>query len=117
MLENLYYYKATVVSVYDGDSITCNISLGFGFFYNKIKLRLEGIDSPELRGDTLEAARLSRDYLKSLILDKEVIVLTSKDLKGKYGRYIAKIYIEQDGEFSCVNDMLVENGYAQYKEY
>ena len=38
-----YYYKAKVVSVYDGDTITCVIDLGFSLSA-KIKVRLLGID-------------------------------------------------------------------------
>lgn len=70
MEANLYHYKAVIVSVYDGDTCTAVIDLGFKFYHNGIKLRLTGIDAPESRGETLEAGRASRDYLKELVLDK-----------------------------------------------
>jgi micrococcal nuclease len=115
--EQLYYYKATIISVYDGDTCTATIDLGFSFEFKRQKLRFYGIDAPELRGDTLEAGRASRDYLRSLILNKEVYVETIKDSKGKYGRYLAKIWVDIDGVLLCTNDLLVSNNHAIYKEY
>jgi micrococcal nuclease len=114
---DLYYYKAHVISVYDGDTCTVSVDLGFNFEFKGQKLRLDGIDAPELRGDTLEAGRASRDYLRDLILDKDIYLETIKDSKGKYGRYLAKIWIEVDGELLCANDMLVSSGHAIYREY
>jgi micrococcal nuclease len=117
MEDKLYFYRARVVSIWDGDSLTASISLGFNFQFEKLKIRLYGIDTPELRGDTLEEARLARDFLKGLILEKDIYVETIKDKKGKYGRYLAKIWLEKDGEYININDLLVSEGYAIYREY
>lgn len=118
MNDNLYHYRAVISSVYDGDTCTANIDLGFKFYHNGIKLRLTGIDAPELRGESLEAGRASRDYLRGLILDKDVIIETDKDSTGKYGRYIATIYVVQDdGTYVSANDLLVTAGHAIYREY
>ncbi|HFD87662.1 MAG TPA: hypothetical protein ENJ35_08300, partial [Gammaproteobacteria bacterium] len=38
---------------------------------------------------------------------------TIKDKKGKYGRYIAEILLDGIN----INDALVSNGYAQYRDY
>jgi len=114
---SLFYYKATVISVYDGDTCTVSVDLGFSFSFKEQKLRLYGIDAPELRKETLEAGRASRDYLRNLILDKDIYIETIKDSKGKYGRYLAKIWIEIDGELVSANDMLVAAGHAIYKDY
>ncbi len=37
--------------------------------------------------------------------------------RGKYGRYLAEIWIEQNGVWSNVNDALVTAGHAVYQEY
>ena len=42
---------------------------------------------------------------------------TIKDKQGKYGRYIAEIWIEKDGVWVNVNDLIVEKGFAVYKDY
>ncbi len=107
-----YYYKANVTSVYDGDTITATVDLGFNVKM-KIKVRLAGINAPEIRGKQRPEGLKSRDYLRSLILDKDVVLHTRKDKKGKYGRYIATVYIDNKN----VNDLLVENNHAVKREY
>ncbi len=112
----MYEYNATVEKIYDGDTITVSIQLGFGV-YKTERLRLKGINAPELRGDERPFGLVSRDRLRELILGQEIIVKTFKDKKGKYGRYIADIYYNSDHGIFCVNDWLVENKLAIYREY
>jgi len=107
-----YCYKAHVISVYDGDTVTSVVDLGFNVKM-KNKARLAGINAPEIRGKERQEGLKSRDYLRSLILDKEVVLKTRKDKKGKYGRYIATIYLDDQN----INELLVENKYAVKKEY
>ena len=110
-----YWYKAKVVSVYDGDTIRVTIDVGFGIKTGGSKgepLRLYGIDTPELRGEEREQGIMVRDKLRELIDGKEVIIKTLKDKTGKYGRYLAIIHLP-DG--TNVNKWLLDNGYA--KEY
>ena len=76
------------------------------------KLRLFGINTPELRGDTMQAAIAARDFLRGLVLNKTVRIETLKDKQEKYGRYLAKIYVEIEGKEVFVNDLLVEKGFA-----
>lgn len=112
-MENLYHYRGEVVKVYDGDTITVDIDLGFHVFMKKEKIRLYRINTPEVRGDEREQGLISRDWLREKILNKEVEIVTKKDKKGKYGRWLADIWI--DGV--CVNDELVKEGLAEYKDY
>jgi micrococcal nuclease len=119
MEEYLYHYNAKVVSVYDGDTIRVNISFGFGHNWNGengkgVSLRLYGLNTPEVRGDEKERGLMVRDKLRELILDKHVTLRTIKDKTGKYGRYLA-IIVTKEG--LNVNDWLIENGYAEAKEY
>lgn len=107
-----YFYKAKIISVYDGDTVTAVMDLGFNIT-NKIKIRLHGINAPEIRGKQRPEGLKSRDYLRSLILDKDVIIQTLKDKKGKYGRYIGIIHLEDKN----INELLVESGHAEKKEY
>lgn len=115
---NLYQYKATVTKVYDGDTITVEIDLGFKAALKGEKIRLNRINAPEIRGDSREEGLKSRDYLRSLILNEEVLLETIKDKKGKYGRYLGEIFLKQaDGSWLNINDELVNKGLASYKEY
>ena len=102
-----YVYNAKVISVYDGDTITVEIDLGMSIKTTQ-KIRLYGIDTPELRGEEREEGLKVRDALRSLVLDKEVVLQTFKDKKGKYGRYLGKIYL---GDVN-INELLLERGWA-----
>jgi len=109
----MYEYRANIIKVYDGDTVTAEIDLGFNITITE-KLRLARINTPEVRGEERELGLISRDRLRELILDKEVTIKTFKDKKGKYGRYIADIIINDD---LCVNDWLVTEGLGEYKNY
>lgn len=113
----MYEYRAIVKEVYDGDTITVEVILGFGVYKTEV-LRLSGIDAPELKGDERPYGLVSRDKLRELILGQEIIIKTYKDKKEKYGRYIADVYLKhpETGVF-CVNDWLVENKLAVYETY
>jgi len=118
MKTNLYQYKAFVTKVYDGDTITVEIDLGFKTLVKGEKIRLRRINAPEVRGDQREAGLKSRDYLRVIILNKEIILETIKDKKGKYGRYLGEVFHKQkDGEWLNINNKLVEEGFAEFKEY
>lgn len=105
----LYTYKAQVVGVHDGDSFTADIDLGLSVWLRGVKLRLAYINTPEVRGDNKEFALRVRDYVRELILNKEVFIKTEKDRTEKYGRYIAEVIV--DG--LNINKHLLELGMAQ----
>jgi len=113
----LFHYTARVQSVYDGDTCRVDIDLGLGIWIRNEKLRLVRINAPEMTGPEKPAGTESRDFLRELIDGKEIIIETVKDRRGKYGRYLAEIWIQQGECWINVNDELVEKGLAQYKEY
>lgn len=113
----LYHYRATVAGVYDGDTIYVNIDLGLSTWIHNEKLRLARINAPEIKGKERAKGLKSKNYLQDLILNKKVIIQTIKDRKEKYGRYLAEIWIEENGKFINVNDLMVEKKLAVYKKY
>ena len=117
--DSLYIYKAYVTDVYDGDTITCVIDCGFNLGIQKTKIRLYGINTPELRGEDRDIGIFVRDELRKKILHKHVFLKTIKDKTGKYGRFLGKIYVEQENtnnketdDYLCINEWLLENNYA-----
>ena len=82
----MFEYKAIVTGVYDADTITVDIDLGFNIWSRGEKIRLFGIDAPEVRGPERPEGLKSRDWLRERILDKEIVLKTHKAGKGKYGR-------------------------------
>ena len=51
----LYHYKAFISAAYDGDTVTADIDLGLKTFVKGEKLRLNRINTPEVRGEEREA--------------------------------------------------------------
>jgi len=115
MLNFEYKYKAVVVDVYDGDTVKVDIDLGFNLTFERTTLRLARINAPELRGSQRPEGLKSRDRLRDLVLNKEIVIKTIKDKKGKYGRYIAELIDITTNK--NINDQLVEEGLAVYKDY
>lgn len=105
-----YVYRALVVKVYDGDTVTANLDLGMSIT-RKCSCRLAGVDTPEIRTKVAgekEAAYAARDRVRELILDKWV-TLQSIEKPDKYGRLLVQIWTDDDVN---VNDLLVEEGHA-----
>jgi micrococcal nuclease len=105
-----YVYRAFIVKVYDGDTVTATLDLGMNIT-RKVSCRLAGIDTPEIRTKVTgekEAAYAARDRVRSLILDTWVTV-QSMTKPDKYGRLVVKIWT---AEGVNVNDLLIEEGHA-----
>ena len=111
--DELFTYKAIIRKVYDGDTVTADIDLGFHTWLTGEKLRLYRINAPEIRGPERPQGLVSRDWLREKLLTREVLIHTIKDRKGKFGRYLVEIFL--DGE--NINDALVKAGMAEYKSY
>lgn len=112
----MFKYKVKdVLSVYDGDTITVLLDIGFGI-YSTQTLRFFGINAPEMKGDDKKIGTDSRDWLREQIANAMsptgpgLMVETFKDKKEKYGRLLAKLFIV--GDERSLNESLVHNGLA-----
>ncbi|MEG2076758.1 MAG: thermonuclease family protein, partial [Victivallaceae bacterium] len=95
-------FKAVVINVYDGDTVTVVNDKD-----QKYKIRLWGIDAPEMAQD---GGQSSQRYLKNLIDSKEVDIIV-KDV-DKYSRLLAVIY---QGD-RMINGEMVLAGHAWWYE-
>lgn len=86
-----YIYKAMVTNVVDGDTIDVEIDLGFQISTVQ-RLRLMGIDTPEIRGPEKKEGLKVKQYVKDLIEGKEILIETHK--VGKFGRYVVDIWVD-----------------------
>mgnify|MGYP001080704049 CR=1 FL=1 len=114
-MKNLYHYRAEVISVYDGDTMTLMIDMGMKHFA-RVKIRMIGIDTPEIRTkDAEEKVRgyEARDYLRSRVEGKKVIVHTQK--KGKFGRWLGVLWADEGQEElgESLNDEMIRMGHAK----
>ena len=106
----MYEYRAFVRKVYDGDTITVDIDLGFEVVLRNQKIRLSKINTPEIRGAEREAGIKVRNLVRERISNKWVIIKTTKDKKGKYGRWLGEVYC--DGSEESLNQWLLNEGHA-----
>ena len=105
-----YVYRAHVLSVYDGDTITVTLDLGMNIT-RKASCRLVGIDTPEIRTKVAgekEAAYKARDRVRELVHDKQVTIHSTAK-PDKYGRLLVRVWTD-DGQ--CVNDLLLAEDHA-----
>lgn len=107
-----YAYRAVITDVYDGDTVTADIDLGFHTWRRGERLRLHGIDTPELRGASRPRGLLARDALRKLVLGRTVTLCTIEDRTGKYGRYLVKIFLDEPAA-TFVNAWLLTEGLAE----
>lgn len=112
MKDFLYHYRMKVTKIVDGDTIYGDVDLGFSVVQKKMEFRFAGINTPEIRGGTREAGLRSKEFVTNKLMDKEVIIITKKDGKEKFGRYLAQIYYQDGLEWVCINDELVKLGLA-----
>ena len=124
----MYEYKGKVVKVVDGDTYDVLVDLGFAIFH-KIRVRLKDVDTPEVFGrDATVEGRIASDFVKTLLLDKDVIIRTYKDRATTYGRWEADVqlleplvldwemFVESKGAIEFETDLgeiLVALGYAE----
>lgn len=96
-----FKYKAKVVRVIDGDTI--EVMIDFGFHFSKtMHIRLDGIDTPELRGGTLEtkaAARKAKQFVIDEVDGKDITLLSIKE-SDKYGRCVGRILYDNDKDLT-----------------
>ena len=98
------YVVGTVIKVRDGDTVSVRVANTD----EVLEVRLYGIDAPEKNKPFyIEATR----HLESQVLGKHVDLYITD--KGKYGRYIAKLYCNS----KYINLMLVSSGLAIHYKF
>ena len=130
-----------VKSVYDGDTIVILVPMNIKVFSNiskdlidtnnpisdqpnqihnyEIRLRLLGIDTPELkplksiqnRDVHIKKANESKNFLLNIIENKIVTVEFKEN--DKYGRPLGIIYIPDTNPIININNLMIEKGYAK----
>ena len=104
------YSGAIYLRNYDGDTITFNLPGLHSIIGEKISIRVNGIDTPEIKGKCEKEkydAQQVRDMVADILKDAEQITLKNME-RGKYFRIAADVIV--DGE--NLADMLIEAGVA-----
>ena len=117
----MYEYNAIVDRVVDGDTIDCTIDLGFHTF-RKIRVRMEGINTPESRTRDLEEKErglAAKARLQEILLYNDNRCTLKVSGLGKYGRALATVFVENLSPVATegitlvnVNNQLITEGHA-----
>jgi micrococcal nuclease len=100
----LYEYRCNVVRVIDGDTIVVDIDLGFDSWIKDQHIRIQRIDTPEVRTrESVSAALKAKARAEELLPvgSSQYLVSRSYDSStGKYGRIIGDFLLiyPKDGE-------------------
>ena len=110
----VYNYNATLIRVVDGDTVDCWVDLGFDIRI-KERIRLSGVDAPEIRTRDLDEKKKGMETKDWLISqpkrDNDRFILTTDKYKptGKYGRTIGTLLL-LDG--TNLNELMLQEGLA-----
>ena len=123
MATDLYVRRAKIVRLVDGDTVDVDMDLGMSITTRQ-RLRLFGINTPEVRGPEKAAGHAATEHLAELLVtfahkgEWDIVVQTYKDKKGKYGRYLAVLLGEDsDGNPVNLNERMVTDGHAVVAMY
>ncbi len=86
-----YTYKAVVLAIVDGDTFWAVLDLGFNMFSTQ-KLRLRGIDAPEL--NTPEGLN-AKEYLQTQLSGCAFVAIKTY-WRDKFNRYLADVLYDKD---------------------
>ena len=119
----MYEYKAKLIKIVDGDTIDFDLQLGF-HMTARIRTRLKGIDTPEIRGEERPDGLQSKAFVEETLNSAaDIVVRTYKT--GKYGRWLADILFKSpqenpstpeeviDGDYINLNKLLLLKGLAK----
>ena len=118
----MYEYKAIVDRVVDGDTIDVTIDLGFKT-WKKVRVRMEGINTPESRTRDLEEKKLglaAKSRLQEILKHNNNECVLKVSGVGKFGRALSTVFVESlsplngdDGlTLIDVNKQLITEGHA-----
>jgi micrococcal nuclease len=110
----LYNYNADCLKAIDGDTIDCEIDLGFHTSI-KVRFRLARVNAAEMNSpdpENKKKAEAAKEYTRSVVEGKSVR-LTSKKT-DIYGRWIAEVtYKGADGKMINLSDDLLAKGLVE----
>ena len=92
----MYEYRCKIVKIIDGDTVDVDIDLGFGVWMHKERIRLYGIDTPELRNHEQKIKAMeSKRRLVELLNQTQNIVNVECGQFDKFGRVLVTLFTEK----------------------
>lgn len=109
-------YKVHVKRVVDGDTVVCDIELGFSIVLTDQRVRFLGVNTPEMRGGTAESkakAAEAKRYVQSVVDGATRCRLVTRGTdtgkeRDNFGRILGNL-LADDVDLS---EALLETGHA-----
>lgn len=103
-------FFAEVKEVHSGDDLILLVDLGIDNLYKKIRARLCGVDTPDAyKADPSTEAGKVRDYVKTLVKNRRCYIEVHSERKNSW---LVTLFIEQGNTLSCLNKLLIDDGYV-----
>lgn len=116
----LWGYRAKLVRIIDGDTIVVDRDKGFRDWALAEHIRLADINAPEPKGESREAGLAATEHLRQLLEQRTsdwIYLRTKKARRGKYGRFVARVYVYTDDGLLDVCERMVRDGHAVWMDY
>lgn len=93
-------FPCKLIRVINGNTVEADFDLCFGVFMPQ-NIRLFGVaDTDEAKASLIK------------LLPKEFICKTTYNRRGKAGRCLGYIFVEEDNELISINDIMIEKGFG-----
>lgn len=110
----MYEYKCYVIRVVDGCTVDAQIDLGFNVLIRQ-RIKLYGIFCEDIKSITeteRNKAIASKNKLAEM-LGKEFICKTVLNKRGKVGRTLGHVFVEDEtGNETNINQKMINEGFA-----
>ena len=100
----MYTYKASIISVINGNTIDADIDLGFNVVIRQ-RVKLFGVD-------ILEDKESEAKTKLSNLLSRNVIIETMLNKRGKFGRVMGNVKVKNNDQLVDINQLMVDSGLA-----
>jgi micrococcal nuclease len=114
--DKLYWYKAKVMRVIDGDTVEVEVDHGMRL-YSRQHLRLADIDAPEVYGvkkdsETYQNGLAAKARLAEILSSVPYVMVNTRKDRTSFNRYVADVYVRlPDNHFDTnVADLLLLEG-------
>ena len=116
----MYTYNCKILNVVDGDTLDIEIDLGFTVRI-KERVRLMGIDTPEVFGKDAEpAGQIASQFTKDWVDNHQTLrgsfiyESVKYNAKDKYGRSLGNlVWVDATGNRQVLNEQLLAAGQAK----
>jgi micrococcal nuclease len=106
--------EATVTRIIDGDTFVATVDLKYKTDRRDLTFRLLEVDTPERGKQGFEEAT---DFTADHILNKKIHIYNPNEAQDSFGRYLVKVFYEEDGKTKSLNKrLLVEHLAEKYED-